>query len=156
MDIVQIRVKNKFTCGFVYLEVLCVPYIRSPLTKQTITLSTQIFPKLKGLALADFDYESSDFVVGILVGLDYYHSCFTGKIIKTIGGPTAMESNFGWVLSGPSRPSLRRSDSYNSSSLCSTAHIMRCAFEEVPKEDDTLRRDLDRFWNVENVSDTSV
>ena len=28
---------------------------------------------------------------------------------------------------------------------------MRCSFE-VPGEDEILRRDLDRFWQVENVS----
>ena len=107
LDIVQIRVKNKFT---VYLEVLCVPFICSPLTRQTINLTTQMFPKLKVLTLAYLDYGSPNFLVGILLGLYYYHSCFTGKkIIKTTGRPTAMEFNFGLVLSDFIHPNVRRS-----------------------------------------------
>ena len=95
LDVVQIRVKNRLRGDFVYLEVLCVPFLCSPLTKQTISSAIQQFPKLKGLTLADFDFESPNFLVGILVGLDYYHSFFTGKSIRTTGGPTATESIFG-------------------------------------------------------------
>ena len=86
-------------------------------------------------------------MLGILVGLDYYHSFFTGKFIRTTGGRTATESIFGWVLSGPVS---REGVSSHSNLTCSTAHIMRCSFE-VPGEDEILRRDLDRFWQVENV-----
>ena len=61
-DVVQIRVKNPLRGDFVYLEVLCVPFLCSPLTKQTISSANQQFPKLKGLTLADFDFESPNFL----------------------------------------------------------------------------------------------
>ena len=101
LDVVQVRVKSRFTGKFIYLEVLCVPIICSPLTKQKISTATQLFSSLRNLTLADFDYESSEFPIGLLIGLGYYHSFFSGKSFKTKGGPTAVETVLGWILSGP-------------------------------------------------------
>jgi len=60
LDVVKFWVKydgrdDKALC----LEVLCVPFICSPLTNQTIYVACETFPVLKELKLADFDHDSS-------------------------------------------------------------------------------------------------
>jgi hypothetical protein len=61
----------------VALAVIC-----SPLSNQKVSVASDKFPILKDLKLADFDYESAQFQIGVLVGLDHYHSFFTGKVVK--------------------------------------------------------------------------
>ena len=39
--------------------------------------------------------------MGVLIGVDQYWKIVTGKVVKGIAGPTAIETAFGWVLSGP-------------------------------------------------------
>jgi len=52
------------------------------------------------LSLADDSCNKFESNVNILVGLDYYHSFFSGRIIRADKGPVALESVLGWVLSG--------------------------------------------------------
>ena len=51
------------------------------------------------MELADFNENSSDLPIGILVDVDYYHQFFIGKVIKNEAGPVASSSALGWVLS---------------------------------------------------------
>ena len=150
LDVVRLFIKygiNKRLC----IEVLCVPFICDPLTSQNISTATAKFPSLKSLRLADFD-SASDFEVDLLIGLDYYHSFFSGKVIKNIGGPTASETVLGWVLSGP--VSSDKSET-SFSNLCHTSHVLRAAFKPAdPSIDDPLRNDLKRFWEIESMSST--
>ena len=55
---------------------------------------------MSSLDLADFNEDNSELKIGILVGVDYYHSFFTGKLIRNVQGPVASASVFGWILSG--------------------------------------------------------
>ena len=104
---------------------------------------------MKDLVLADYDHDSSQFHVGVLIGLDHYHSFFTGHVIKTNGGPVANETILGWVLSGP----ISSTEKSSHTNFCTTSHVRRCSFEACPAStDDTLRKDLDKFWAVENVA----
>ena len=58
-------------------------------------------PELKGLKLADRLQSSEYLDVDIIIGNDYYGQLITGKIIKTENEASiAMESKFGWLLSG--------------------------------------------------------
>jgi len=99
LDIVQVFVQVDFERSFC-LEVICFPHLCDPLTNQNISYALQRFPSLKSLKLADSNFSCSDLTVDILVGVDYYHNFFTGKVFRTRGGPTANETYFGWVLSG--------------------------------------------------------
>ena len=58
------------------------------------------FPYLQGLRLADPVRTRGPLEIDIIIGNDYYGSLVTGEIIKG-DGPMAMNSKFGWLLSGP-------------------------------------------------------
>ena len=90
------------------VEALCVPFICDSLTSQNVSIAVKKFPELSSLKLAD-SHSCPNVDVDVLIGLDYYHSFFSGKIVKTVGGPTASENILGWVLSGhvsPDKPKL--------------------------------------------------
>ena len=78
MIVVQLQVRNRVDNNYVYIEALWVPIVCSPLTRQSI----------------------KNLPVGILIGLDFYHSFFTGNVVKGKNGPAASESILGWILSG--------------------------------------------------------
>ena len=62
----------------------------------------KIPPALKGLKLADRLQSPENLDVDIIIGNDYYGQLITGKIIKTEKEALiAIESKFGWLLSGP-------------------------------------------------------
>ena len=152
LNVVRLFIKykgNKNLC----IEVLCVPFICDPLTSQNISKAIENYPVLKPLKLADRN-SFSNIDVDVLIGVDYYHSFFSGKIIKTVvSGPTASETILGWVLSGPVSSDKPRT-SY--SNLCATSHVMRCAFEPADSSiEDPLRNELKRFWEIENVNSYS-
>lgn len=52
----------------------------------------------KGIHLSDLDSENSD--IDVLIGNDYYGSFLTGNLIHLDCGLTAIETIFGWTLSG--------------------------------------------------------
>ena len=126
LDVVQLFLESDSGESFC-VEVLCVPLICSNLSNQNISLALKEFPNLRSLKLADCDEGPlSDFKVDVLVGVDFYHNFFTGKVVRTIGGPTANESVFGWVLSGPV---CSKHTSSSVANICSTSHTLKCDVE---------------------------
>ena len=123
LNVVQLSVRHRFTGQFYYMELLCVPVLCSPLSNQNITQTWMSHSSLRNLTLADSRDDSGESDVGILIGLDYYHRFFTGRIVRSLNGPTALESSFGWVLSGP----IITRDASVEETYCSTAHTMRCS-----------------------------
>jgi len=51
--------------------------------------------------LADGDSLDSKKSIDVLVGSDYYCSIVTGDTVVGDGGPVALGSKLGWLLSGP-------------------------------------------------------
>ena len=39
--------------------------------------------------------------IDILIGSDFYFEILTGEVLRGDSGPVAVNSNFGWVVSGP-------------------------------------------------------
>lgn len=59
-------------------------------------------PQLLGLELADWADQTSQLEVDILLGADQYWNVVTGAVSHIPeGGPTAVHTKLGWVLSGP-------------------------------------------------------
>lgn len=81
------------------LSLLSIPTICEPLTGQLINHATSRFQYLSGLDLADSSDGKDCLEVGVLIGVDQYWKIVTGKVVKDIAGPTAIETAFGWVLS---------------------------------------------------------
>ena len=149
LDVVQIFIRSS-VCKSFAIEVICVPFLCDPLSNQNICSVVKRHPFLKSFELAEVYNDSSPMEVQILVGLDFYHSFFTGKTVRTKGGPTANETVLGWVLSGPIGVENFSDSSFTN--YCSS-HALRCSVEPVERVD-SLRKDLERFWKVESLEGT--
>lgn len=147
LDVVQVKVKHREKDLFVFIEALCVPSICSPLSNQSSHKAKYTHSHLSNLSLADEGVDELECNVELLIGLDYYHSFFSGQMRKGESGPVALESILGWVLSGPLSTKSCKSNSH-----CFEAHTMRCDVSYVSKKDDTIRNELSKFWQVEEVT----
>ena len=87
-------------------------------------------PELKGLKLADRLQSSENLDVDIIIGNDHYGQLITGKIIKTEHEALiAMESKFGWLLSGPVQKESKRENDLNT--LCQRIEIISAEESEL-------------------------
>ena len=124
LDVVQAKVKHRFTNEYTFIEALCYPLLCKPLRNQEISLAKRSYENLSSLDLADFNEDNSELKIGVLVGVDYYHSFFTGKLIRNVQGPVASSSVFGWILSGRFPCSGE-----SASCLSIETHSMRCSLQ---------------------------
>ena len=65
-----------------------------------MTLSVTRLPHLQSLTLAHPLITDKEFNISLLVGADHYWDIVGNNIIRG-DGPTAVESNLGYLLSGP-------------------------------------------------------
>ena len=80
----------------VKVSVLSFPAICFPFrTKVDVTS----YPHLQGIQLADCS-DSQD-SIDVLIGSDYIWDFITNEIVHRDFGPDAINSKFGWLLSGP-------------------------------------------------------
>jgi len=100
LDVYQLKVRHINRNEFCFIEAYCVPKVCSPLSRQDIEFVNKSYPHVRGLMLADSNVNCHDLEVNLLIGVDFYHSFFTGKVRKTSEGPVASETCLGWVLSG--------------------------------------------------------
>ena len=81
LDVVQICVRGKTKAVNVYIEALCIPLLCSPLQDQTLNgVFNKNYDYLKNLSLSDDYSNTTDKLVDLLIGLDYYFNFVTGKI----------------------------------------------------------------------------
>ena len=71
------------------------------LVGQPIAACIKNSTSFKGLELADHSDGKSCLRVDVLIGSDYYWELVTGSVCRSAGGPTAIHTKLGWVLSGP-------------------------------------------------------
>ena len=85
-----------------YLNVLTVWMICSPLSRQCIELAKRKFPHLQGLKLADSSGGHSLLDVDLLIRADSYWQVVVGQIKQAeLGGPVAINTRLRLVLSRP-------------------------------------------------------
>ena len=114
-----------------------VPCICEALSTHPIPPSHGQLDHLKGLHLAELE-------IDILVGSDQYWDLVTGKIRRGRAGPIAINTVFGWVLSGPAMSSEQ---SQASASLLT--HVLRV--NSSTQETLTLDDRLKTFWDLESL-----
>ena len=71
LDVVQLKIKHRNQSELVFIEVLCIPVICTPLKMQEISSAQENYKHLWKLELTDFDDVSSELPVGLLIGVDY-------------------------------------------------------------------------------------
>ena len=83
LDVVAVCCHGKLRDVKVYLQALVVPIICSPLENQQLNLIKESCSYLDNLPLAENHISGEEpMIINLLVGLDYYYSLITGKIIK--------------------------------------------------------------------------
>ncbi|XP_006812892.1 uncharacterized protein LOC102807089 [Saccoglossus kowalevskii] len=130
-ELIQLATLN----GSRSVSALIVPTISTPM-KNLISKSVLNLPHLRGLRLAHPASSSDSFEVSLLIGADYYWN-FVGDDIIRGPGPTAVMSEFGYLLSGPTGTRMRIPT--NTTML----HIAASNQNEQIK--------LQDFWNLESI-----
>ena len=118
------------------LSVLVIPRIATPL-QNTASISVTHLPHLQNLQLAHPLASEQEFEISLLVGADHYWDIVGDHIVRGVGGgPIAVASKLGYLLSGPVQLTNTLHTSTSTMMLTITQH---CEF------------DLERFWNLESV-----
>ena len=96
-DLVEMLLKSQ-RGELVHLQAVGFPNICSPLSTK-VDAHHQL-TELQGFEFADHDPGSDGGKVDILIGSDHYWEVVTGEIMRDASGPVALNSKFGWILSG--------------------------------------------------------
>ena len=96
----------------------------------------------RGLELADWADKDSKLDVDILIGSDRYWDLVTGAVAKSEGGPTAIHTKLGWVLSGP----ITSADPNQCTTNMVITHALR-----ADAHPDLLNEQLKSFWELESL-----
>ena len=130
------------------LTMFSVPHICEPLRAQPISLCAINCDHLAQLELADSCCDKSTLEVDMLIGSDYYWDLATGEIRRGKGGPVAINTKLGWVLSGPAPPNKQESTHKATMNLLA-AHTLRIDAE--PSDTHDLDDCLRSFWELESL-----
>ena len=101
VDMVRFFLRGLNTNEVIRVTGFSVPYICTPIQNQPLLATKENYEHLNGLMLADSG--EGNFEIDVLIGSDFYWDVFTGQVVQSdTGGPTALSSKFGWILSGSS------------------------------------------------------
>jgi len=122
----------------VEMEALTLPKICNPL--EPVKLNHMDNPHLQGLTLAGF-YPRNSVQVDVLIGADNYYLFVTGisKRGESPGSLVAVESHFGWILTGPL-------DSYSKHTSAMLTMV----------ENNEVTASRRRFWELESTGITAA
>ena len=141
-DLIAVTLQGKMGED-IELQVLSFLAICSAL--QTAVVVDQ-YPHLRDLDLADKngDENCSD-SIDILIGSDYYWRVIIGDIIRGDSGPVALNSHFGWVVSGPTK-SLSVNYTVSTLIIDESDNVSTKTYS-----DHQLVQDLNKFWDTEAI-----
>ena len=100
VDVVNLCLKNVDNDITVTITAHVVPMICSPLNYQAVQFARKNHAHLKDIALSERNPEEN-LAVDILIGADQYWNIANGEVKRGESGPVAMNTRFGWTLSGP-------------------------------------------------------
>ena len=123
----------------IMISALSFPVICSPLSTR---IEVDQYPHLRGLQLADSS--DSNECIDVLIGSDHYWDIVKGDIVRGEFGPVAIDSKFGWLLSGPSNNGL-----YNET--CTKNLVIGRGDGPFETTQDPLVDTLKKFWETESV-----
>ncbi len=126
------------------MNLFVVPHICNPSTTQPIDICAKMYSHLRQLDLADASQDEI-LEVDMLIGSDLYWEFVIGETVQGEGGPVAVNTKLGWVLSGPVEPPGKQKSTVNLS--CVTTHALRVN-GVTDRELDTILRS---FWELESL-----
>ena len=119
------------------------------LTCQPIAFCRDNFEHLSGLPLADTTDSHDRLQIDILLGSDYYWTLLTGEVKRGSSGPVGVQTELGWVLSGPVDTPTQE---HNQTTLVThTLHVENLAQTTESKVLDQLKS----FWELESFGITN-
>lgn len=126
---------------------LCYPHICLPLQRHSIHFARSHFPDIHFA-----DSGNSNGEIDLLIGSDFMWSFFTGKIIrsKSSNGLIAMETEFGWVLGGPTVSQGDLSNFSHGTNIVTnaTTHVFSAIESNIEPH---LNDELKEFWDLETL-----
>ena len=131
------------------VKVLCVPNICSKIKGQNLSCVIKNDDFIRQLHLADTSF-NSEANVDILIGVVLYWQSVTGETKRSEKcNLVAINSIFGWVVSGPNE---YVNGNHNSTVCTSTVHVLKisCNENEMLK----LNENIHRFWNLDEIEIT--
>ena len=81
----------------------------------------------------------------VLIGSDYYWDFVTGEIVRGDFGPTAVNSKFGWLLSGPTESVINQETTVTNLTIAGNSNSL---FDYTQ---DALVDTLKQFWETESI-----
>ena len=132
----------------IYMSGFAVPYICSPVSGECVEKVSKRFPSLKSSDFSDLTWDRRE--IDLLIGADYYWTIVDGGIKKCgSDGLTAINTKFGWVLSGPYDVGENGASTTNL-----VTHMMK--IDVVP--DDNLNKAVEKLWDLETlgIKDTEI
>ena len=133
----------------VEVELCVITNICSPIAYQTIELAQATNEHMIELDLADRTDGHSELKIDVLIGADIYWKFITGETIRGKGGPVALNTVLGWVLSG----TLDSKDIHVTTNHVSN-HVLKIdssTIEPVADRDNEMIRQISKFWEIEEV-----
>ena len=149
VDVVNLCLKNVDNDVTMTITAHVVPMICSPLNYQAVQFAKKNHDHLKDIVLSECNPEEN-LVVDILVGADQYWNIANGEIKRGESGPVAMNTRFGWTLSGPFE-NAPRSETH-SVNLAAT-HVLRIDTGSFEMDMHVLElgAKLRTFWELESI-----
>ena len=100
-EIVKLSLKSLHDNINISLSAYAVPVICLPIYSQPVEFAVQSYNHFKGLTLAEDLMQGSHAEINILLGSDQIWNFLNGQTIPGQGGPVAVSTKFGYVVSGP-------------------------------------------------------
>ena len=96
-DLVKVNIQGQDGTD-IEIYALSSPMICSP---PSTAIDISGYSHLQELQLSEFSQDKRVDHIDILIGSDHYWDVVTGDISRENNGPVAIDSKFGWLLSGP-------------------------------------------------------
>lgn len=146
-DLVEVLLKGRYGES-VHLQAIGFPKICSPLSTK---VDAYHLTELESIELANYNPSSDGGKIDILIGSDHYWEVVTGEIVRDASGPVALNSKFGWILSGPVKHGRGQQGFTYASLILQGAEV---ADTNQNQSDISLKEELRRFWETESIGIT--
>jgi hypothetical protein len=146
-DVYKLTLESRTNRDGVEISAINFPTICSPVRTSVNTS----YAHLRGLELADENEDNKDDTIDILIGADHYWDFITEDIVRGEGGPSAISSKLGWLLSGRTTQSSSNNHSTMSNLILAGDP---CQNSAIPNRNDEIVDSLKRFWDIESIGIT--